>query len=49
MDVSMMPGRDEVLKVIELDLDEYDNKNCEDQRYGCTCINYEKCCGCLMQ
>jgi hypothetical protein len=18
-------------------------------RYGCTCINYEKCCGCLLQ
>lgn len=21
----------------------------ECSRYGCTCINYEKCCGCLLQ
>lgn len=19
------------------------------ERYGCTCINYEKCCGCFIQ
>lgn len=38
-----------ILRVIELEFDEYDNKDCEDRRYGCTCINYERCCGCLIQ
>lgn len=28
-------------------LDNTTNSNCDP--YGCTCIAYEKCCGCLLQ
>ena len=36
-------------RIISLEFDEAANADCEDSRYGCTCINYEKCCGCLLQ
>lgn len=41
--------KDQVVKVVKLEFDEYENKDCQDQRYGCKCVNYEKCCGCLLQ
>jgi len=37
------------VKVIKLSFDEIENQECSDNRYGCKCISYEKCCGCLMQ
>ena len=36
-------------RIVSLEFDEAANADCEDSRYGCTCIAYEKCCGCLLQ
>ena len=36
-------------RIISLEFDEAANADCEDNRYGCTCINYEMCCGCIIQ
>jgi len=37
------------IKIIQLKFDERYNEDCTDDRYGCTCIAYEKCCGCIFQ
>lgn len=37
------------IKIIHLKFDERYNEDCVDSPYGCTCISYEKCCGCLLQ
>lgn len=40
-----------IISEIELDFEQNligeNTSNCED--YGCTCINHEKCCGCVLQ
>lgn len=42
---------DEILEETTLSFEENlivaNSENCD--RYGCTCIAYEKCCGCLLQ
>lgn len=43
------PSGPDVVAVIDLDYLEEVNIECSDGRYGCTCIRYEKCCGCLIQ
>lgn len=42
----------EILADVTLDFEENDQifkGKSECERYGCTCINYEKCCSCLIQ
>ncbi|MDD5264074.1 MAG: hypothetical protein PHU43_04465 [Candidatus Bipolaricaulis sp.] len=39
----------DVLTIRELSFTEQDNRDCSDKQYGCTCISYEKCCGCIIQ
>jgi hypothetical protein len=42
-----------ILEIMELRFEEnqinQDSSNCDCHQYGCTCIAYEKCCGCLVQ
>jgi hypothetical protein len=36
-------------RIVSLQFEEAANADCEDTRYGCHCIAYEMCCGCLLQ
>jgi len=37
------------VRIITVQFDEIINADCADQRYGCSCISHERCCGCVIQ
>jgi hypothetical protein len=40
---------DAEVRVVHLRFEEIEASDCTDNRYGCTCISHEKCCGCIIQ